>query len=109
VPEQFETNRLLLRAPQNGDGVMINEAIRDSYEYLHKWLKWADHIPEVEETEAILVNIGRIFYCVIHLHFTYLINFPEYKAAYCNRFSCRQYCYNTIGGRSLEKSIYHTG
>lgn len=52
VPEQFETNRLLLRAPQNGDGVMINEAIRDSYEYLHKWLKWADHIPEVEETEA---------------------------------------------------------
>src|SRR5699024_7185407 len=57
----------------------------------------------------MLVNIGRIFYCVIHLHFTYLINFPEYKAAYCNRFSCRQYCYNTIGGRSLEKSIYHTG
>src|SRR5699024_2645566 len=52
VPEQFETNRLLLRAPQNGDGVMVNEAIRDSYEYLHKWLKWADHIPEVEETEA---------------------------------------------------------
>ncbi|MFD1363133.1 GNAT family N-acetyltransferase [Lentibacillus salinarum] len=52
VPEQFETDRLLLRAPQIGDGVMVNEAIRDSYEFLHKWLKWADHIPEVEETEA---------------------------------------------------------
>ncbi|MCF6410018.1 GNAT family N-acetyltransferase [Pseudalkalibacillus salsuginis] len=52
IPEQFETERLLLRAPQNGDGAMVNEAIRESYEFLHEWMKWADHIPETEETEA---------------------------------------------------------
>lgn len=32
IPEQFETERLLLRVPQIGDGAMVNEAIRDSYE-----------------------------------------------------------------------------
>ncbi|MCF6410672.1 hypothetical protein [Pseudalkalibacillus salsuginis] len=52
IPEQFETERLLLRAPQNGDGAMVNEAIRESYEFLHEWMKWANHIPETEETEA---------------------------------------------------------
>ncbi|MEW9677873.1 GNAT family N-acetyltransferase [Lentibacillus sp. L22] len=52
IPEQFETERLLLRAPRIGDGAVVNEAIRESYESLHKWMKWADHIPEIEETEA---------------------------------------------------------
>lgn len=52
IPEQFETKRLLLRAPQFGDGAIVNEAIRESYESLHKWMKWADYIPEIEETEA---------------------------------------------------------
>ncbi|HLR62964.1 MAG TPA: hypothetical protein VK097_11090 [Lentibacillus sp.] len=32
IPEQFETERLLLRAPQSGDGVMVNKAIRESFE-----------------------------------------------------------------------------
>jgi ribosomal-protein-serine acetyltransferase len=51
VPLQFETERLLLRAPQFGDGAMVNAAIRESIESLGKWLWWANHIPEVAETE----------------------------------------------------------
>jgi ribosomal-protein-serine acetyltransferase len=51
IPEQFETERLLLRVPQVGDGAMVNEAIRESYEFLTEWI-WSDHIPETEENEA---------------------------------------------------------
>jgi len=56
ISEQFETERLLLRVPVNGDGALVNHAIRESYESLHKWMKWADHIPEIEETEAEVRN-----------------------------------------------------
>lgn len=52
VPEQFETQRLLLRLPMPGDGVIVNEAIRESFRGLNQWLHWADHVPEIEETEA---------------------------------------------------------
>ena len=52
IPEQFETERLILRAPQFGDGAAVNDAIKESYESLNEWMKWADHIPEIEETEA---------------------------------------------------------
>jgi ribosomal-protein-serine acetyltransferase len=51
VPEQFETERLILRAPAHGDGIMVNEAIRESYESLNQWMNWANHIPEMKETE----------------------------------------------------------
>jgi ribosomal-protein-serine acetyltransferase len=51
IPEQFETKRLILRAPKIGDGVMVNKAIRESIQSLRQWLKWASNIPEVDETE----------------------------------------------------------
>lgn len=51
IPEQFETERLLLRAPENGDGALVNAAIKETYALLHQWLKWADHLPETQETE----------------------------------------------------------
>lgn len=52
IPEQFETERLMLRAPMFGDGAMVNAAIRESIEFLSEWMPWADHVPEIEETEA---------------------------------------------------------
>ena len=52
APEQLETERLMLRAPRFGDGAMVNSAIRESLAFLGKWMGWADHIPEIEETEA---------------------------------------------------------
>jgi RimJ/RimL family protein N-acetyltransferase len=50
-PEQIETERLLIRAPREGDGAEINAAIRETYADLHEWMDWAGYLPEVEETE----------------------------------------------------------
>lgn len=52
IPEQFETERLILRAPRFGDGARVNAAIRESLEFLREWMRWADHVPEIEETEG---------------------------------------------------------
>ncbi|MFD1019591.1 GNAT family N-acetyltransferase [Thalassobacillus hwangdonensis] len=55
VPMQLETERLILRAPhQTGDGIMVNEAIRNSFNELRAWLPFAQELPSVEETEINL-------------------------------------------------------
>jgi RimJ/RimL family protein N-acetyltransferase len=51
LPDRLETERLLLRTPMPGDGAEMNAAIRESFETLRVWMKWADHTPEIEETE----------------------------------------------------------
>jgi RimJ/RimL family protein N-acetyltransferase len=56
IPESFETDRLLIRAPLFGDGALVNEAIRESIDELRPWMPWAQQIPTVEETE---MNIRR--------------------------------------------------
>jgi RimJ/RimL family protein N-acetyltransferase len=52
VPEEFESERLLIRAPRPGDGLELNAAIRESFDDLSRWMPWADHVPDVAETEA---------------------------------------------------------
>jgi ribosomal-protein-serine acetyltransferase len=51
-PSSFDTKRLRIRKPFPGDGEELNEAIRTSIDELKPWLPFAQHIPEVEETEA---------------------------------------------------------
>ncbi|MDP4098293.1 GNAT family N-acetyltransferase [Paenibacillus sp. P96] len=58
-PEQFETERLLVRAPQWGDGVPLNEAIVKSLEELRPFMPFARVTPAPEETEKV-VRRGRI-------------------------------------------------
>jgi RimJ/RimL family protein N-acetyltransferase len=50
--DQLETERLLIRAPRSGDGVMVNAAVCDSFEKLHRWMDWARRIPTVAESET---------------------------------------------------------
>ncbi|MBD2868971.1 GNAT family N-acetyltransferase [Paenibacillus arenilitoris] len=52
IPERFESERLLIRAPLWGDGAAINEAVRESIEELRPWMPWAQTIPTIEESEA---------------------------------------------------------
>ncbi len=52
LPKMFETERLVLRSPRQGDGAEVNAAIREMYDDLHLWMPWADHVPTMEETEA---------------------------------------------------------
>ena len=52
VPTQIETERLLIRAPQPGDGRAINEGIRESLDELRPWMPWAQVVPSVAESET---------------------------------------------------------
>jgi RimJ/RimL family protein N-acetyltransferase len=52
IPDQIETERLLLRIPKPGDGQAVNEAIRSSIKELQLWMPFAKTVPEVEETES---------------------------------------------------------
>jgi RimJ/RimL family protein N-acetyltransferase len=52
-PDQFQTERLLIRAPRPGDGLAIFEAVLESIEALRPWMEWAQQPPQhVEEIEA---------------------------------------------------------
>ncbi|MHB1458336.1 MAG: GNAT family N-acetyltransferase [Armatimonadota bacterium] len=53
IPEEFESERLIIRTPRPGDGAAMNAAIRESINELKLWMPWADHIPEVAESEAV--------------------------------------------------------
>ena len=49
-PPVVETERLILRAPSVTEAPMVNTAICESFAELHRWLKWADKKPTLEET-----------------------------------------------------------
>jgi RimJ/RimL family protein N-acetyltransferase len=51
-PDRFESERLLIRAPQPGDGVEIHAAIVESLGELRPWMPWASGEQSVEEVEA---------------------------------------------------------
>lgn len=51
-PDQFETERLIIRAPRPGDGRDCNDAIRESINELRPWMPWAQEIPDPQVTEA---------------------------------------------------------
>ncbi|WP_308637202.1 GNAT family N-acetyltransferase [Paenibacillus silvisoli] len=61
IPESFETERLLIRAPLWGDGQLVNEAVKQSIEELRPWMPWAQHVPTLEESEVISRQ-GRIHF-----------------------------------------------
>lgn len=52
VPVVIETERLLLRMPQPGDGRSVNAAIKASLSELKPWLGFAQNDPSVEDTET---------------------------------------------------------
>jgi RimJ/RimL family protein N-acetyltransferase len=51
VPEQIDTERLLIRPPRLGDGAAVNVAVRESFNELQPWMPWAQEIPSVEQSE----------------------------------------------------------
>jgi RimJ/RimL family protein N-acetyltransferase len=59
IPEEIESNRLLLRAPRVGDGALVNASVRESFNDLNRWMPWAQEIPTVEESEEF-ARRGRI-------------------------------------------------
>jgi ribosomal-protein-serine acetyltransferase len=51
IPEQFTTERLLIRTPRPGDGPLINAATHQSLDELRPWMPWAMGDVPVAETE----------------------------------------------------------
>jgi len=52
VPERIATDRLVVRVPRPGDGVVVNDAVRASHAELAPWMPWAVTLPSVDESEA---------------------------------------------------------
>ncbi|MDQ2730971.1 MAG: GNAT family N-acetyltransferase [Armatimonadota bacterium] len=50
-PDVIETERLIIRPPQPGDGRALNEAVLESLESLRPWMPWAREAPSVEDSE----------------------------------------------------------
>jgi ribosomal-protein-serine acetyltransferase len=68
VPTRIETARLILRAPQPGDGTALNEAVCESLDTLRPWMPWAQAAPSLDESEA---------YCRRqHAHYTLRAELP---------------------------------
>ncbi len=51
VPTAFETERLLIRAPQPNEGEILNAAILESLKDLQPWMPWVHPAPTVENSE----------------------------------------------------------
>jgi ribosomal-protein-serine acetyltransferase len=58
-PEEFETERLTIRAPRFGDSLEVRAAILESLDSLGPWLPWVHPVPTLEEEEALLRE-GRV-------------------------------------------------
>jgi len=51
VPQRLETERLVLRCPQPGDGTALNAAVCESLAELQPWMPWAQKAPTADESE----------------------------------------------------------
>jgi ribosomal-protein-serine acetyltransferase len=60
-PDHLETERLLIRAPRPGDGVIINEGVRESHAELHRWMPWARMVQTVDESEMVARRMAAKF------------------------------------------------
>lgn len=50
-PMPIITPRLILKSPKIGDGIIINSAILETFDKLHKMMPWAKTKPTIEESE----------------------------------------------------------
>jgi len=55
-PDTLESERLVIRPVDPDSAALINAAIRESFRELHEWMPWAEHMPDLAETEAHLAQ-----------------------------------------------------
>ncbi|WP_337102692.1 GNAT family N-acetyltransferase [Paenibacillus sp. YIM B09110] len=51
-PDEFNTDRLLIRMPRPGDGKVVCEAVNASIEELKPWMKWAQSLHTEYDSEV---------------------------------------------------------
>lgn len=52
LPEQIESERLIIRVAKPGDGKVLNEAIVESSEQLKGWVPWIEPLPSIGDSES---------------------------------------------------------
>lgn len=52
IPDQIETERLILRVPRPGDGPAIYDGVVETLDALRRWMPWAQPEPTVERYET---------------------------------------------------------
>lgn len=54
LPVPIITPRLILRPPQIGDGVVVNESVLESFAVLNEFMPWAKEKPSIGESEEFV-------------------------------------------------------
>jgi hypothetical protein len=54
APERFEADGIVLRSYDVGDGVLLADAVNESYEHLRPWMPWAAPYQSVEDSEQLV-------------------------------------------------------
>ncbi|SEK55227.1 Protein N-acetyltransferase, RimJ/RimL family [Roseateles sp. YR242] len=67
VAELLSTDHVLLTIPRVGDGPVLNLAIQRSLAHLRPWMPWAQEMPSVEESEAVVRRMLAEFLTRQHL------------------------------------------
>ena len=60
-PLPLNTSRLVLRQPTPRDADVIQKAIEESFDSLHRWMPWATTLQSLEDTREFLVGAERKF------------------------------------------------
>jgi RimJ/RimL family protein N-acetyltransferase len=61
IPEQFESERLVIRAPRVRDAKELRAAIEESLDNLRPWMPWAKDVPTLADSRANLRKARRKF------------------------------------------------
>jgi RimJ/RimL family protein N-acetyltransferase len=61
IPESFETERLLIRAPRPDDGIPMREAMAETLADLKPWMPWARSVPTPVESEENVLEARKRF------------------------------------------------
>lgn len=61
IPDQIETERLILRVPRAGDGAVIYEGVVETLDSLRRWMPWALPEPAVDYYETYVRNSAVAF------------------------------------------------
>jgi RimJ/RimL family protein N-acetyltransferase len=61
LPQPFESERLVIRAPRLEDAEALVEAIAETHEELRPWMPWAQQVPSLDAQRAHLREARRLF------------------------------------------------